>query len=62
MHVYMFNCYFHITTLNITRYGINKLEDMLRPLVENGLKCVLIFGVPAKIAKVCISPGTETLY
>uniref|UniRef100_A0A8D3E6F1 porphobilinogen synthase n=1 Tax=Scophthalmus maximus TaxID=52904 RepID=A0A8D3E6F1_SCOMX len=23
------------------RYGVNKLEGMLRPLVENGLKCVL---------------------
>uniref|UniRef100_A0A3Q1FB06 Delta-aminolevulinic acid dehydratase n=1 Tax=Acanthochromis polyacanthus TaxID=80966 RepID=A0A3Q1FB06_9TELE len=33
------------------RYGVNKLEEMLKPLVENGLKCVLIFGVPAKIAK-----------
>ncbi|KAJ8408656.1 hypothetical protein AAFF_G00252910 [Aldrovandia affinis] len=33
------------------RYGVNKVEDMLRPLVEKGLKCVLIFGVPAKIAK-----------
>lgn len=36
----------------IHRYGVNKLEAMLRPLVDNGLKCVLIFGVPAKIAKV----------
>uniref|UniRef100_A0A668SA94 porphobilinogen synthase n=1 Tax=Oreochromis aureus TaxID=47969 RepID=A0A668SA94_OREAU len=26
------------------RYGVNKLEGMLRPLVDNGLKCVLIFG------------------
>lgn len=34
------------------RYGINKLEAMLRPLVENSLKCVLIFGVPSKIQKV----------
>uniref|UniRef100_A0A3Q3MUS5 Delta-aminolevulinic acid dehydratase n=1 Tax=Labrus bergylta TaxID=56723 RepID=A0A3Q3MUS5_9LABR len=33
------------------RYGVNKLEGMLKPLVENGLKCVLIFGVPAKIEK-----------
>ncbi|KAG7499383.1 delta-aminolevulinic acid dehydratase [Solea senegalensis] len=33
------------------RYGVNKLEEMLQPLVANGLKCVLIFGVPAKIAK-----------
>lgn len=39
----------HIFTL---RYGINKLEAMLRPLVENSLKCVLIFGVPSKIQKV----------
>lgn len=39
----------HVTAC---RYGINKLEGMLRPLVEKGLKCVLIFGVPAKIAKV----------
>lgn len=36
----------------VLRYGVNKLEGMLRPLVDNGLKCVLIFGVPAKIAKV----------
>lgn len=25
---------------------------MLRPLVEDGLKCVLIFGVPSKVPKV----------
>lgn len=36
----------------LLRYGVNKLEGMLRPLVEKGLKCVLIFGVPAKVAKV----------
>ncbi|CAJ0968522.1 unnamed protein product [Ranitomeya imitator] len=33
------------------RYGVNKLEEMLRPLVEDGLKCVLIFGVPSKVTK-----------
>ncbi|KFR15844.1 Delta-aminolevulinic acid dehydratase, partial [Opisthocomus hoazin] len=33
------------------RYGVNKLEGMLRPLVEDGLKCVLIFGVPSKLPK-----------
>ncbi|XP_030391732.1 delta-aminolevulinic acid dehydratase [Gopherus evgoodei] len=33
------------------RYGVNKLEGMLRPLVDEGLKCVLIFGVPTKIPK-----------
>lgn len=36
----------------ICRYGVNKLEGMLQPLVDNGLKCVLIFGVPSKIEKV----------
>ncbi|EMP31403.1 Delta-aminolevulinic acid dehydratase [Chelonia mydas] len=33
------------------RYGVNKLEGMLRPLVDEGLKCVLIFGVPTKVRK-----------
>lgn len=33
------------------RYGVNKLEAMLRPLVEDGLKCILIFGVPTRVAK-----------
>ncbi|NWU63766.1 HEM2 dehydratase, partial [Pterocles burchelli] len=33
------------------RYGVNKLEGMLRPLVGDGLKCVLIFGVPGKVHK-----------
>lgn len=33
---------------------MNKLEGMLRPLVEDGLKCVLIFGVPSKIHKVSV--------
>eukprot|EP00062_Callorhinchus_milii_P014823 gi/632964411/ref/XP_007898386.1/ PREDICTED: delta-aminolevulinic acid dehydratase isoform X1 [Callorhinchus milii] len=33
------------------RYGVNKLEGMLRPLVDDGLTCVLIFGVPAKLIK-----------
>ncbi|NXK93270.1 HEM2 dehydratase, partial [Formicarius rufipectus] len=33
------------------RYGVNKLEGMLQPLVEDGLKCVLIFGVPSKVHK-----------
>ena len=34
------------------RYGINKLRDAIKPLVEKGLKTVLIFGVPEKIQKV----------
>lgn len=36
------------------RYGVNKLEGMLQPLVEDGLKCVLIFGVPSKVPKVSV--------
>lgn len=44
----------------IHRYGVNKLEAMLRPLVDNGLKCVLIFGVPAKIAKVLENFGVKS--
>jgi porphobilinogen synthase len=30
---------------NIKRFGINKLKDYLEPIVQNGLKCVLLFGV-----------------
>ncbi|XP_075761243.1 delta-aminolevulinic acid dehydratase isoform X1 [Pelodiscus sinensis] len=33
------------------RYGVSKLEGMLRPLVAEGLKCVLIFGVPTALPK-----------
>ncbi|XP_010142991.1 PREDICTED: delta-aminolevulinic acid dehydratase, partial [Buceros rhinoceros silvestris] len=36
---------------SLLRYGVNKLEGMLRPLVGDGLKCVLIFGVPSKVHK-----------
>lgn len=31
---------------------MNQLEDMLRPLVEAGLRAVLIFGVPSRVPKV----------
>lgn len=34
------------------RWGINKLDDVLRPAVENGLTSVLLFGVPTKLPKV----------
>lgn len=33
------------------RYGVNKLEPALRPLVDKGLKSVLIFGVPKSAKK-----------
>lgn len=42
------------------RYGVNKLEEMLQPLVEKGLKCVLIFGVPAKVPKDDRGSGADT--
>lgn len=34
------------------RYGVNRLEEALRPLVAKGLKAVLLFGVPEKLEKV----------
>ena len=34
------------------RYGVNKLEAALEPLVKAGLRAVLIFGVPTKAKKV----------
>lgn len=31
---------------------MNRLEEMLKPLVEEGLRCVLVFGVPSRVPKV----------
>ena len=33
------------------RYGINTLKEVFSPLVDNGLSCVLIFGVPTQVHK-----------
>uniref|UniRef100_A0A0B8RSK9 Delta-aminolevulinic acid dehydratase n=1 Tax=Philothamnus irregularis TaxID=1899461 RepID=A0A0B8RSK9_9SAUR len=33
------------------RHGVNKLEELLGPLVADGLTCVLIFGVPSRAVK-----------
>jgi hypothetical protein len=35
------------------RWGINKLEGFLKPLVDKGLKGVILFGVPMNMEKVC---------
>jgi len=35
----------------VSRFGVNKIVDHLRPLVEKGLKTILIFGVPETVAK-----------
>ena len=34
------------------RWGVNKLEGFLGPLVQKGLKSVILFGVPFKCVKV----------
>ncbi|XP_002741486.1 delta-aminolevulinic acid dehydratase-like [Saccoglossus kowalevskii] len=34
-----------------SRYGVERLEETLRPLVKKGLKSVLLFGVPSKLPK-----------
>lgn len=34
------------------RWGVNKLEGFLRPLVEKGLESVILFGVPLTCVKV----------
>uniref|UniRef100_A0A0B7ANN1 Delta-aminolevulinic acid dehydratase n=1 Tax=Arion vulgaris TaxID=1028688 RepID=A0A0B7ANN1_9EUPU len=34
-----------------SRYGVNRLKEALQPLVDKGLKAVLLFGVPEKLEK-----------
>lgn len=34
------------------RWGVNRLEEFLGPLVQKGLRSVILFGVPEKKAKV----------
>jgi len=44
------------------RWGINKLEGFLGPLVRKGLKGVILFGVPMKMTKVYrFSDSIETV-
>lgn len=35
------------------RWGMDKLEGFVGPLVAKGLKSVVLFGVPEKMTKVC---------
>jgi porphobilinogen synthase len=37
---------------NQRRWGVNKLEGFLGPLVKKGLKSVILFGVPLDCQKV----------
>ena len=34
------------------RWGVNRLEEFIGPLVNKGLKSVILFGVPFKCVKV----------
>ena len=34
------------------RWGVNKLEEFIGPLVRKGLQSVILFGVPLKCVKV----------
>jgi len=34
------------------RWGVNKLESFIGPLVQKGLESVILFGVPLKCVKV----------
>ncbi|RXK37087.1 porphobilinogen synthase [Tremella mesenterica] len=42
------------------RWGINKLESFLGPLVKKGLKSVILFGVPMKIQKDAIGSAADS--
>ncbi|KFH63174.1 porphobilinogen synthase [Podila verticillata NRRL 6337] len=42
-----------------SRWGINLLVDFLTPLVANGLKSVIIFGVPANIEKDAVGSAAD---
>lgn len=51
--------FFYIITLDfescvllISRMGVNNIERIVSPLVEKGLKSVLLFGVATKLEKV----------
>jgi porphobilinogen synthase len=35
----------------VCRHGVNRLNELVKPLVDKGLKAVLLFGVPAQIQK-----------
>lgn len=41
-----------ISLPGVNRYGINKLQNLLEPLVKKGLKSILLFGVPKNTKKV----------
>ena len=48
----------------IKRWGLNTIEGHLRPLIDKGLKSVLIFGIPKPSIKVNkqLTTGSAELY
>ena len=40
------------------RWGINRLEGFLGPLVKKGLHSVILFGVPQKMQKVRVTKAS----
>uniref|UniRef100_T1J7L6 Delta-aminolevulinic acid dehydratase n=1 Tax=Strigamia maritima TaxID=126957 RepID=T1J7L6_STRMM len=44
----------------IYRFGLNKLENHLKPLAAKGLYCVLLFGVPQKLKKDEFATNADT--
>jgi porphobilinogen synthase len=40
------------TFMSLFSLGLNVLEEFLRPLIEKGLRSVMLFGVPTKCEKV----------
>ena len=34
------------------RYGVNRIEELIKPVSDNGLQSVLLFGVPIRLPKV----------
>lgn len=43
------------------RWGVNKLEGFLGPLVKKGLSSVILFGVPLNTPKVCTTFPSQLL-
>jgi porphobilinogen synthase len=43
------------------RWGVNRLEGFLGPLVKKGLKSVILFGVPMKCEKVGLQQCNASL-
>lgn len=41
------------------RWGVNKLEGFIRPLVEKGLKSVILFGIPEVKKDLKVSEALE---